>query len=365
MKQINKNSALPFYLQIKEEIIKFAKKSDSAKALPCHEELARIFGTSRFTVAKAVSELKKEKILNAVKGRGTFLTGETPSSGNRFVIEKKKLVTFIIPTSEGSPIFQGAQLEAEKEGLQILLKNDALIENRTREEFVKRERDFLMKYRDGEFGESLILYYEGGKDNLDILKALIKEKRPLVLIDRLPDELPCDYVGYDNFNAAKMVTEEFIKMGRKNIAIVGTGKCISSAREQVAGYSAALKENGLAVKDENIILEVDFFYYSREDEIRRLKERFASIKDKVDAVYFMSAFSEDIILGEMNPAELRRDLVLAGNVVRGFQDKYVFSIEKPLLQIGEEAVRLLNARLSSGTSNRTMQVKLPVELVKL
>lgn len=365
MKQIDKNSALPFYLQIKEEIIKFAKKSDSAKALPCHEELARIFGTSRFTVAKAVSELKKEKILNAVKGRGTFLTGEKPMSGNRGVIEKKKLITFIIPTSEGSPIFQGAQFEAEKEELQILLKNDALMGNRVREGFLKRERDFLLKYRDGEFGESLILYYEGGKDNLDILKALLKEKRPIVFIDRIPEELPCDYVGYDNFNAARMVTEEFIKIGKKNIAIVGTGRSISSNLEQVAGYKKALMDSGLKINYENIILEVDFFYYWREDEIGRLKDRFRRIKDKVDAVYFMSGFSEDTILGAMNPSELKRDVALAGNVVRGFQDRYVFSIRKPLVQVGEEAVRLLNIKLSSGARNRIEQIKLPVELIRL
>lgn len=365
MKKINKDSAIPFYLQIKEEIIKFAKNNDSAKALPHHEELARIFGTSRFTVAKAVSELKKENILNAVKGRGTFLTGEKSHAKNHLVIEKKKLITFIIPTSEGSPIFEGAQLEAEKDGFQILLKNDALMENQTREAFLKRERDFLLKYRDGDFGESLILYYEGGKENLDILKSLIKEKRPMVFIDRIPEELPCDYVGYDNFNAARMVTEEFIKMGKKNIAIVGTGRGISSNREQVEGYKKALSDNGLPVKEENIILEVDFFYYYKADEIGGLKEKFMRIKDKVDAVYFMSAFSENIILESQDSSVFKRDVALAGNVVRGIQSRYVFQIKKPSVQVGEEAVSLLNSRLLSGRWNRIEQIRLPVELIRL
>ncbi len=368
MEKINKDSVIPFYIQIKEEIIKFATNNDSTKALPHHEELARIFGTSRFTVARAVAELKKENILKAVKGRGTFLTGERPAVGNNAVIEKKNLITFIIPTTEASPMFQGAQSESEKYGYHLLLKNDEPIENLTREGFVSKERDFLIKYRDGKLGNSLILYYEGGKENLDIINDLLRSRRPIVFVDRLPDELSVDYVGYDNFSAGRIVTEELIKKGKKNIAIVGIGRALSSIKEQVDGYKKALSDNGLEVKEENIISGIDFFYYWQEDDFARFKEKFNAVKDKVDAIYFMTPSTEHIVLDELRPKDLKRNIALVGGdgtIIRDFQDRYIFKVRKPSLRIGEEAVKLLNSRLSSANWDKTEQIRLPVELVKL
>jgi len=367
LKTIDKNSGIPIYIQIKDEIIKFVRSCDSTRAIPHHEELARIFGTSRVTVAKAISELKKEKILSAVKGRGTFFTGTVPLAEKHKMLEKRNLITFVTPCDEVSPIFLGCQHEAEKAGFQILLKNDALGENKTREAFLKRERDFLLKYRDGEFGDSLILYYEGGRDNLDILKSLIKEKRPIVFIDRTPDELDVDSVVYDNFNAARMVTEEFIKMGRKNIAIIGTGKCISSAREQVAGYRKALEENGLEVRKENIIFEVDFYYYFRTAEIERIKKRFDRIRDKVDAIYFMSVLPEYLVMEHIKSSGLKPDILLAGDessTVGRLQSQYVFRVRKPTMQLGKEAVKLLNSKFLPGYSGKAAQIRLPVKLIR-
>lgn len=364
VKRINKNSAIPFYLQVKEEIIKFAKNNDSAKALPHHGELAHIFGTSRVTVAKAISELKKEKILNSVKGRGTFLTGEKPYARNHAVIEKKNLITLIFPSGEASPIFQGCQREAEKNGYQILLKNDASQEDKKRQAFLECERNFLIRYRDGEFGDSLIIYYEGGNDNLDIVKDIIKAKKPVVFIDRFPSSLSVDYVGYDNFDLGRRITEEFINMGKRNIAIIGTGKAISSTQEQANGYMKALEDHEIEFKKENVILDVDFVYYYQEEEIKRLKERFHDIKDKVDAIYFMSAFPEWSILGELNASDLKTDVVLAGAItIPWFQDRYAFKVKWPSAQLGEEAVKMLNAKLISEDRTKTEQIKLQAELI--
>ena len=43
MKKIDKDSGVPFHIQIKDEIIKFARQNDSTQALPKHEKLAHMF----------------------------------------------------------------------------------------------------------------------------------------------------------------------------------------------------------------------------------------------------------------------------------------------------------------------------------
>lgn len=368
MKKINKNSAIPFHIQIKEEIIKFAKSNDSTKSLPHHEELARIFGTSRFTVAKAVSELKKEKILKAVKGRGTFLTGQKSKVNNFAVIEKNKIITLILPTGENSPIFQGCQSEAENAGYHLFLKNTELLEDKTRENFIKREREFLIKYKNGELGDSLILYYEGGRENLDILKSIVESGKPIVCIDRLPYDLPVNYVGYDNFNAGRMITERFINMGKSNIAIVGTGAAISSTQEQVSGYIKALEENGLEVNKQNILTEVDFIYYWKDAELEHLKKRFLEIKDSVDAVYFMSAHAEQVVLSNLSGTDLNTDIVFAGSMSvehPWIREKYVAQRQCPSVQLGVEAVKLVISKLSSENRMKIEQIRLPIALPEI
>jgi len=365
MKKIDKDSGVPFHIQIKDEIIKFARQNDSTQALPKHEKLAHMFGTSRFTVAKAISELKREKILNAVKGHGTFLIRKKPAANNFAVIEKSKLITLILPSAEASPIFQGCQAEAEKDGYHILLKNDELIENKTREGFISRERECLIKYLHGELGDSLILYYEGGRDNLDILKKIIEAEMPLVCIDRLPDYFSVNYVGYDNFSVCREVTRRLISSGKSNIAIVGTGAAISSTREQVSGYIKALEENGLELNKENILTGADFLYYWKESEIRLLKERFLAIKGKVDAVYFMSALAERLMLEDISESDLKTDIVFAGrNSITHpwIKEKFVIQCSPPSVQLGAEAVKLVKSKLVLENRTKIEQIRLPVLL---
>ncbi len=368
MKKIDKDSGVPFHIQIKDEIIKFARQNDSTQALPKHEKLAHMFGTSRFTVAKAISELKREKILNAVKGHGTFLIRKKPEANNFAVIEKSKLITLILPSAETSPLFQGCQAEAEKDGYHILLKNDELIENKTREGFIRRERECLIKYLNGELGGSLILYYEGGRDNLDILKKIIEADMPLVCIDRLPDSLSVNYVGYDNFSACREVTRRLISSGKSNIAIVGAGAAISSTKEQVSGYIKALEENGLKLNPENILTGVDFIYYWKESEIRHLKQRFLDIKDKIDAVYFMSSFAERIMLEDLGTSDLKAGIVFAGEnsiTQPWIREKFVIQSGKPSVQLGAEAVKLVKSKLLSENRTKIEQIRLPVLLTQI
>ncbi|MDD5598469.1 MAG: LacI family DNA-binding transcriptional regulator [Victivallaceae bacterium] len=365
MKMINKTSSIPFYVQIKDEIIKFARKYDSAQALPKHEELARIFGTSRFTVAKAVSELKEEKILKAVKGKGTYIIAPHSTEANSAVIEKKKIITLILPSGEISPIFQSCQEEAEKEGYHILLENTHLPENRTRENFIRRERELLIKYRDGEFGDSLIIYYEGGQDNIDILKDIIAADLPVVFVDRLPDNLPGNYVGYDNYTAGRETINRLIKSGKTNIAIIATGTALSPVQEKIAGYIKAFEDNNLPFNKENIITGVDYVYYYREEEVSEIRRRFQQIKDKIDAIYFTSPFPESIILGRLNESDLKADIVMAGQgsvLMPWIEARYAICLKHPIFQLGREAVKLVKAKLSSENRTRIEQIKLPVRL---
>ena len=128
-----------------------------------------------------------------------------------------------------------------------------------------------------------------------------------------------------------------------------------------------MEENGLEVRKENIIFEVDFYYYFRTAEIERIKKRFDRIRDKVDAIYFMSVLPEYLVMEHIKSSGLKPDILLAGDessTVGRLQSQYVFRVRKPTMQLGKEAVKLLNSKFLPGYSGKAAQIRLPVKLIR-
>jgi GntR family transcriptional regulator len=76
MQEINKNSPLPLYYQLKESILNAikAKKFEVGERLPSERELAEYHNISRMTVKKAVDILVDNGYLIRKQGSGTFVT---------------------------------------------------------------------------------------------------------------------------------------------------------------------------------------------------------------------------------------------------------------------------------------------------
>jgi len=75
MRKINKNSPIPLYYQLREEIIRLIKNGDllPKEKLPAERELSSFHGVSRMTINKAINELVKSDYLIRQQGRGTFV----------------------------------------------------------------------------------------------------------------------------------------------------------------------------------------------------------------------------------------------------------------------------------------------------
>jgi len=76
MKEINKNSPLPLYYQLKESILKAIKNEEIlvGEKIPSERELAEYHNISRMTVKKAVDILVNNNYLIKKQGRGTFVS---------------------------------------------------------------------------------------------------------------------------------------------------------------------------------------------------------------------------------------------------------------------------------------------------
>lgn len=112
------------------------------------------------------------------------------------------------------------------------------------------------------------LLYAGGVDGILIspacetvdfshLKSLQRSGLPIVLFDRLSDQINTHKVGADNFKGAYDATVHLIKNGYRNIAHLNTNTILSIATERLNGYKQALKDHGIHF-DEQLLRSCDY-----------------------------------------------------------------------------------------------------------
>ncbi|RNC92592.1 MAG: LacI family transcriptional regulator [Allomuricauda sp.] len=85
------------------------------------------------------------------------------------------------------------------------------------------------------------------------LREVTEQGIPLVLFDRVTDEIACDKVVIDDVLGAYQATKKLIDEGRKKIALLTTEDFFSVSRSRNKGYMKALTDSGMEIKEEHIL----------------------------------------------------------------------------------------------------------------
>jgi LacI family transcriptional regulator len=88
------------------------------------------------------------------------------------------------------------------------------------------------------------------------ITEVINQGMPVVMFDRVTNDILCDKVIIDDNLAAFNATQYLIDKGYKKIALITTVDYVSVGKLRTEGYSKALKNNDIAV-DENLILKIE------------------------------------------------------------------------------------------------------------
>ncbi|NKI26113.1 LacI family transcriptional regulator [Arenibacter sp. 6A1] len=95
------------------------------------------------------------------------------------------------------------------------------------------------------------------KNDYNHLKEVTEQGIPLVLFDRITDEIECDKVVINDMEGAYKAVTKFIEDGRKQIALITTEDYYSVSRERAKGYKQALLDHNLPYR-ENLVLKLPF-----------------------------------------------------------------------------------------------------------
>lgn len=194
-------------------------------------------------------------------------------------------------------------------------------------------------------------------------RELMNNDVPLVLFDRVTDELETDKVVVDDFNGAFTAVEQLIKTGCRRIAHFGTSQHLQIGYQRQRGYITALEKNGIEV-DYSLIAKCDTF-----DDALALTPSFLDRPDRPDAFFAVNDLTATAILQVLRKMNIKVPEEIS---VTGFTDGLVSTVTDPPLttvsqhgfEMGKRAAEILLDRINSGieVKNPVLEI-IPTELV--
>lgn len=312
------------------------------KAKATLKQIAKELNVSVSTVSKAlndspeISEQTKVKIKEYAK-----LKNYKPNViGLNLKNRKTKTIGVIIPNILNSffaKVFSGIEKVADKKGYNVItcISNESL----------EKEIHTLEMLSNGTIDGFILSVSEEAQklQEYSHFSAIINDGTPIVMFDRIADEVECDKVVVDDFDSALNSTQHLINLGCKNIALISSVDNLSVGKLRADGYLKALKDNNIPV-NEKIILRTD----SEDD----MKSKIDAIFDnKIDAIF---ALDENDSVAALRVSLKKGFRVPEDISIIGFADGILASrrlspslttISQHGIEIGEVAAKQLIKRL--------------------
>ncbi len=194
------------------------------------------------------------------------------------------------------------------------------------------------------------------KGDFNHLKEVTEQGIPVVLFDRITNEIDCDKVIIDDQLGAYNATKKLIDEGRKRIAHITTDDYLSVSKERTKGYLKALQDNGLEA-DESRILKLSTMEMDEE-----------RIKEFLDANDFDAVFCVNEIFTVYSMRLMQRKGLRIPEDVSfiGFTDGLLSRYSNPSLtmvaqhgeKMGEISAQMLIDKVESEKEEETFQTKI-------
>ncbi|MFD1062239.1 LacI family DNA-binding transcriptional regulator [Winogradskyella litorisediminis] len=323
------------------------------------KELAKLLNVSVSTVSKALSD--SNEIGEATKKRVTELAKELNYKPNRIAQQLKssqtKVIGVVVP-SLMNPFFaevvHGIEktLEEQNYDMTICISNESL-------EKEKRSFDLLSS---GSVDGFIVAVARDTQIKYDIKHfEIISKNAPIVMFDRVLNDIDCNKVVVDDFNTVFEATRYLIqKESRKHILLISNIEELSVGKQRVNGYKKAVEEHYLKTN----IIKLD-----REESPDELIKNYLEAHEEIDAIISIDHITGIMALNSVKALgkNVPEDISIIGF---GYVDsEYVSSpklsiINQKGFEIGKTSAEILINQLASNSKIevKTMMVKSELNL---
>ena len=303
--------------------------------------IAKELGVSTSTVSKAlkdsheISEETKEKI----QAYADYYNYKPNSLALQLRNQKTMVIGVILPKIVHhffSTVIMGIEEGANNKGYHIMV----CFSN----ESYKKEVETLKVLSNGSVDGIIVSIASETFENKDFdhFKGLVSEEIPLVLFDRVVDEILCDKVVVDDVGAGYKATKHLLENDRKKIALITTPNHVNVGALRRQGYEKALIEEYIKT-DTNLIVEID----EKQDITEQIEKIFSEEIDSVFAVNEIYA-AKAMRIAKKKGLNVPKDLSIIGftdGLISEYSSPSITTIAQHGYTMGKQAVELLIERI--------------------
>lgn len=319
-------------------------------------DVAKLAGVSTATVSRVINAPEtvriqtREKVARAMK----TCNYKYNSLARGFATKQSNTIGLIIPTIN-NPVFaestRGVQDYAGQRRIQVILGNTY---------YQYDQEETLVEILREKQVDGLIITSTNPRGK--ILKTLLDDGYPFVLLYSTVKPGPIWAVGIDNYRGGYRVTDHCVSLGHRRIGMVAGNFSMSDRSfHRWHGYRQCLLDHGIPY-DKDLLIQTDYTLTGGRDSVKTL----LSMADPPTAVFCSNDY---LALGAMKGAR-ELGLNLPGDLsIAGFDDIQIASyvipalttIRQPAYEMGKLGAELLFQRM--GQQTKPVQLMLETELI--
>lgn len=205
--------------------------------------------------------------------------------------------------------------------------------------------------------DGLIVSFSKETTDFEHFNSFVKNNIPIVLFDRVTDDLEADKILGDDVKGAFLMTEHIIQQGYRRIAHFGSPNYLNISQSRLQGYKDALEKYSIPY-DKDLVYMAD----TLEDSVNLTTKIFKE-KNHPDAIFAVN----DLAATGAIMALKRSGYVVPDDVaVGGYTNSQVSQVVDPPLstvdqhgfEMGREAARMLLSRLRKRNADTPFETRI-------
>jgi DNA-binding LacI/PurR family transcriptional regulator len=209
------------------------------------KDIAKALGLSTSTVSRALRDsyeisTETKKLVLEYAEKNNYHPNPIALSLKERRSRSIGVIVCEIANSYFSQVINGIESIAYNNGYNVIIAQSR--------ESVDREM-LNLQYLTSRSIDGLIISVSAETKDFSYLKELHQKGMPIVFFDRIVSEIDTHKVIADNYKGAYDATAHLISQGYRRIAAISNQEFLSITKERLAGYKAALTDNGLEVNE--------------------------------------------------------------------------------------------------------------------
>ncbi len=181
------------------------------------------------------------------------------------------------------------------------------------------------------------------KKDFHHISEVINQGMPVVMFDRVTNDILCDKVIIDDGLAAFNATQFLIDKGFKKIAIISTVDYVSVGKLRTEGYIQALKSNDIKV-DENLILKIEDTDNFESQIVSLIENNELDAIFAVNEIFAVTAIKVAARLGKKVPEDISI-IGFTDGIISKYSSPSITTVSQNGIKMGEKAAKMLLEKL--------------------